>query len=586
MRTALMLGFGGLVLAAVFVVLMLGLWSARENTVSLTRKLAEAVLDDVQSAIEQRLSPAEAAVAYLGRRIEAGQIKLGGDDLAQALSSALAGLPQVGALIFLDENADGILVIRGDESSEVRTVAYAQSPKVLRQFETAKSRHRVHWGRVLRAPDNTLTVLNVRKAIRIDGRFAGILVASVTISQLSTMLAAKRLAMDGEIFVLYDQRFVLAHRRLAKGYDRASPEQPLPLVKDFGDPILAAYVNPDLGPDYGGRMSREMGVQIVGTADGEAYPLVARRLNWFGEVPWEIGVYFRDDAVEAEFNRVMGASIAGLVALLLSLVLAWLLSRHISQPLKALARAAGNVRDLSLDNYSPLPANRIREMDDAGLAFNNMVTSLRWFETYVPRSLVRRLMRQGEGVLERSEQREVTVLFTDIVGFTATSENMAVAETAALLNEHFAQVGSCIEAEGGTIDKFIGDSVMAFWGAPEEQPDHAARACRAALAIRAAVEAGNDAKPGTPLRLRIGIHTGPVIVGNIGAPQRMNYTIVGDSVNIAHRLEQLGHILGDANSAVTILLSQVTRDAAGITEADALGPQRIRGRREALAVFR
>ena len=102
-------------------------------------------------------------------------------------------------------------------------------------------------------------------------------------------------------------------------------------------------------------MSREMGVQIVGTADGQAYPLVARRLNWFGVMPWEIGVYFRDDAVEAEFNRVMAASIAGLVALLLSLVLAWLLSRHISQPLKALARAAGNVRDLSLDNYSPCP---------------------------------------------------------------------------------------------------------------------------------------------------------------------------------------------------------------------------------------
>ncbi|MDE0728952.1 MAG: HAMP domain-containing protein, partial [Alphaproteobacteria bacterium] len=196
-------------------------------------------------------------------------------------------------------------------------------------------------------------------------------------------------------------------------------------------------------------MSREMGVQIVGTADGQAYPLVARRLNWFGVVPWEIGVYFRDDAVEAEFNRVMAASIAGLVALLLSLVLAWLLSRHISQPLKALARAAGNIRDLSLDNYSPLPASRIKEMDDAGLAFNNMITSLRWFETYVPRSLVRRLMRQGEGVLERSEQRELAVLFTDIVDFTAASENMAVAETAALLNEHFAQVGRCIEAEGG-----------------------------------------------------------------------------------------------------------------------------------------
>ena len=398
MRTALMVGFGGLVLAAVAVVLMLGLWSARENTVSLTRKLAEAVLDDVQSAIEQRLTPAEVAVEYLGRRIESGRIKLdGGDDLPRALSAALAGLPQVGALVFLGKDASGLVAVRGEDSTEIQAVAYGQSQEILRQFEDTKSRHRVHWGRVLRAPNDPLTLLNVRKAIRIDGEFAGILVASVTVSELSAILAAETLAMEGEVFVLYDHRFVLAHRRLADGYPSASPEQPLPLVKDFGDPVLAAYVNPDLGQDFGGRMSREMGVRIVGTADGETYPLVARRLNWFGPVPWEIGVYFRDDDVEAEFNRVMGASLAGLGALVLALVLAWVLSQHISQPLKELAKAAGNVRDLSLDDYQALPPSRIKEMNDAGEAFNSMITSLRWFETYVPRSLVRRLMRQGAG---------------------------------------------------------------------------------------------------------------------------------------------------------------------------------------------
>ncbi|MBT4489307.1 MAG: adenylate/guanylate cyclase domain-containing protein, partial [Rhodospirillaceae bacterium] len=289
---------------------------------------------------------------------------------------------------------------------------------------------------------------------------------------------------------------------------------------------------------------------------------------------------------ETEFKRVLLAGIAGTVALVLSLVLAWILSNHIAQPLKELARAAGRVRNLSLDGFTDLPTSRIKEMNDAGMAFNNMIPSLRWFETYVPRSLVRRLMRQGEGVLDRSEQRQVTVLFTDIVGFTAATEQMDVEQAANLLNDHFAEVGACIEAEDGTIDKFIGDSVMAFWGAPEDQPDHAARACRAALAIRKAVEAGNGDRDGGPLALRIGIHTGPVIVGNIGAPQRMNYTIVGDSVNTSHRLEELGHTLADPNSAVTILLSQATQEAAGLDGAEDLGPQEIRGRREALKVYR
>ena len=130
---------------------------------------------------------------------------------------------------------------------------------------------------------------------------------------------------------------------------------------------------------------------------------------------------------------------------------------------------------------------------------------------------------------------------------------------------------------------------MAFWGAPEEQADHAARACRAAHAIRAAVEASNKDKEKrgeAALRLRIGLHSGPVIVGNIGAPQRVNYTMVGDSVNISHRLEELGRGLPDPNSAVTIIISQATRDAADVGEAEDLGPQQIRGRREALNVYR
>ena len=590
MRTALMGGFGGLVFLAVAAVLLIGLWSARENTISLTRKLADAALDGVQAAIKQRLRPAEQAVEHIGRRIENGQIRIAAsDDLSRALAAALAGMPQVGALLFLDQKGQGLQAIRADDGVDVKAVQYNQSPEIIRQITLSQSHQVAYWGRVMRPPDVPLTILNVRRPVRLDGEFAGVLVASVSVSQLSTILAETSRTIGGEVFVLYDNTFVLAHRRLANGFKEASPNQPLPSIDGFGDPVLEAYLHPELGPEYGGNLSREMGIQIVGTADGEAYPLITRRLNWFGEVPWEIGVYFRDDDVSAEFRRVMWASIAGLVALLLSLFLAWALSSHISRPLKDLNRAARRVRDLSLDDFSALPASRIREMNDAGQAFNAMIASLRWFETYVPRSLVRSLMRQGEGALNRSVQREVTVMFTDIVGFTAASEQLGAEETAMLLNAHFADVGACIEAQGGTIDKYIGDAVMAFWGAPEAQPDHATRACQAALAIRGAVEAGNkrnEAAGKNALALRIGVHTGPVIVGNIGAPQRMNYTIVGDSVNISHRLEELGRTLPDPASAVTIIVSQATHDAAHIKDAETLGLQQIRGRREALTVYR
>ena len=590
MRAVLMGGFGGLVFLAVATTLLLGLWSARENTISLTRKLADATLDGVQAAIEQRLRPAQQAVEHIGRRIENGQIRLEPPgDLRQALAAALAGLPQVGALLFLDQQGQGLQAVRADDGVEVTSAQYRQSPEIIRQIALSNFHQKAFWGRVMRPPDVPLTILNVRRPMRLEDKFIGVVVASVSVSQLSAILAETSRGIGGEVFVLYDKRFVLAHRNLEKGFTAATPEQPLPLVDAFDDPVLKAYLHPELGPDYSNKLSRDMGIQVVGTADGAAYPMITRRLNWFGDVPWEIGVYFRNEDVEAEMMRMRWAGIAGLVALLLSLLLAWALSSHISRPLKDLDRAARRVRDLSLDGLAALPASRIREMNDAGRAFNAMIISLRWFGTYVPRSLVRRLMRQGEGALDRSVQREVTVMFTDIVGFTTASEQLGAEETAALLNAHFADVGACIEAQGGTIDKFIGDAVMAFWGAPEEQPDHAARACQAALAIRAAVEADNErseAAGKATLALRIGIHTGPVVVGNIGAPQRLNYTIVGDTVNISQRLEVLGRALPDPASPVTIIVSEATHDAAQLLGAEALGLQQIRGRQEALTVYR
>ena len=172
-----------------------------------------------------------------------------------------------------------------------------------------------------------------------------------------------------------------------------------------------------------------------------------------------------------------------------------------------------------------------------------MLHALHWFEAYVPKSLVRNLLEQPDPAGSPSEERVVTVMFTDIRGFTALAERMSAREAAALLNSHFELVSACVEAEGGTIDKYVGDSVMCFWGAPQLQGDHAARALRTARRIRRAQQAANrqrEAEGLPPIALRIGVHTGRAIVGNIGSRSRVNYTLIGDMVNIANRLEALG----------------------------------------------
>ena len=175
-------------------------------------------------------------------------------------------------------------------------------------------------------------------------------------------------------------------------------------------------------------------------------------------------------------------------------------------------------------------------------------------------------------------------MFTDMSGFTATAEQMSAEAVASLLNAHHTLVIGCVEAEGGTVDKLIGDGLLAFWNAPEPQPDHADRALRAALAIRAALREANREAP-HPVRLRVGLHTGPAVVGHVGSPRRLSYTIVGDTVNVGSRIEQQNREL-QPDAEVAILLSDATARALNAPPPlRALGRHRMRGREGEVELF-
>lgn len=183
----------------------------------------------------------------------------------------------------------------------------------------------------------------------------------------------------------------------------------------------------------------------------------------------------------------------------------------------------------------------------------------------------------------------MTVMFTDIVGFTAQAEGRPASAIADFPNEHFALVAECIEAEGGMIDKFIGDAVMAFWIA-SQRPDHELSACRAALAIARALRLDNARRQALGdfvVCLRIGIHTGPVVIGNIGSPSRMNYTIVGDTVNTAQRLEQFGKEFASDGRHVTAIVGEpIAAHLPQNLSLTPLGPVSLRGRIDDIRAFR
>ena len=195
-------------------------------------------------------------------------------------------------------------------------------------------------------------------------------------------------------------------------------------------------------------------------------------------------------------------------------------------------------------------------------------------QRYHSPAVVERIMAQahgdGGGVLE-AQDREITVLFADLVGFTTLSETLPPAEVAALLNRFFSEMTDAIFSEEGTVDKFIGDAILAVFGAPVEQGDHARRAVRAAQAMRRAV-ARLNADGGRPLRVRYAINSGVAIAGDVGSARRREYTVLGDVVNTASRLESLAE-------PDQIIVSRATYDRISPPiAATPLGEKAIRGR--------
>jgi len=180
---------------------------------------------------------------------------------------------------------------------------------------------------------------------------------------------------------------------------------------------------------------------------------------------------------------------------------------------------------------------------------------VRIFGRYVSPQVVKRLVSRPELVELKGRDAHLTILFSDIRGFTSMSETMEPAQVSTLLNEYLGVMTRVIFEHGGTLDKFMGDAVMAFWGDPIPQPDHALRAVRAALEMRAKTEelvAEWQRQGRQPIAAGIGINTGRVVVGNLGSSAFIDYTVIGDDVNLACRLEQVaraGQILPERGYA-------------------------------------
>jgi adenylate cyclase len=269
------------------------------------------------------------------------------------------------------------------------------------------------------------------------------------------------------------------------------------------------------------------------------------------------------------------------VAFTISLELTLLLSRSILAPLNDLR--AGTARVAEGDFSARVPVMATDETGSLAGSFNRMVAGLQErerlreaFGTFVDPDVAERVLRQGT-ILE-GEEVEVTVLFLDIRDFTAYAERTSAHDVVARLNDFYEHVVPVLLRHGGHANKFVGDGLLAVFGAPERWPDHADRAVAAALEIARVVEEFYRGE----LRIGIGVNSGTVLAGTIGGGGRLEFTVIGDAVNTASRVEQATRETGDTVLVTDATLRLLRRDHGGFEERPAMA---LRGKSEPVALF-
>lgn len=573
---------GALMLSFAIALFWIAFGAGFKNTDELLRDKAQLFLEMMTTRLDQHVQPAKELSAYLADRMADGSLDpKDRGNLKQALSYTFASAPQLNAAVYVD--VDGwYLTVFQDQDGVIRSeiVDWQADQAIATQILDLHTmpRGEVFWGAPIYSEAAETSLIFVGQPVYIDDVLRGTVVATLRLEDLAAFIADLGKSVQATAFIIYDQTHVLAHPKLTDPQGLIGLGTPLPTVADLDDPVLGGFRS----GDWQKKLLHSNTNGHHNEIDGRDYIYLYRDLPDFRPKMWTVGAYFHEEIVGEQFRRLFSAFGLALAALVAAILLCLFIAHKMARPAVTTAHAAMQVSRLELDQITPLPRSMIKEPDEIGLAFNRMIHALTFFARYVPKALVQKLIAVGE--LPPPEERSLTVMFTDIRGFTSLASQLGPTETAKLLNEHFAILGDIIERHGGTVDKYMGDGAMAFWGAPDAMADHAHKACAAALEIRTAIIAHN-AQSSAPVAMRIGIATGRILVGDIGSAARMNYTVVGEAVNVAQRLESFGRELL-AGEDVAILIDRAT--AAGVELTDRIrdeGEHRLRGLNRTMQIY-
>jgi len=557
------------------ILLYLGFNQAAQSTRQLWADQAESMIDVMQTSLNAHLRPVRDQALWV-----ADDIRDLSDlpSLDEYFFGVLAATPQVAGIAVV--TPDGHSRRWHRDRREVIEENWSHRPWIQDYIEQVRTSNSPSWREPIFTETISATSLLHDVPLRnADGEFIGVFAQIITVRELSRFLAQSSGDTGVTPFVLYNRSYVLAHPSI----DSGNLEQPLARLDELGDLVLERIWSPDEENPFIEQALTD--TRASGIYWGDTYYLfLYRDIINFGPAPWTFGVYLntnlRDDD---QVRNLLRALTVGLVVLVLAILAAVVVGRRVSRPIKALARAAETVEADDLNSVAAIGNSHIRELDDAGQAFNNMVKGLRertlireTLGRFVPEKIASSLLSGGGDI--PVQQAEATILFCDIEGFTHMTETLGPVRIVDVLNAYFSAMVDILERHGGVVTQFQGDAILATFNVPLADPEHASKALTAACEMLDAV--ASERYDGETVNIRVGIKTGEVVAGAIGARGRLNYTVHGDAVNRAARLEALNKEYGSR-----LMVSDSTALQIQGHELVRIGETTVRGQSESIKLF-
>jgi adenylate cyclase len=324
--------------------------------------------------------------------------------------------------------------------------------------------------------------------------------------------------------------------------------------------------------------------QFTFEAGNQDYLAYYRPFGSDHKLDWVIGIVVPANDFLGEINdNMLKMAFFSIFCVVIVIIISVRLSKKITDPLNQLAEEANQIRVLDLEGAS-MEKTIFDELNQVADSFSKMKIGLRSFRKYVPTDLVVGMIQSGQEANLGGKKENVTIFFSDIAGFTSMSEKLTPEQLVKVLGDYLGAMSDIIMKREGTLDKYIGDAIMAFWNAPKPVDNHAVSACYAAIEnqqklAEMRIRWMNEDLP--PIGCRIGLHTGVVVVGNFGSEKRLNYTIIGDPVNLAARLES-----ACKQYNIDIMISEETYLAAkDFVEVRLLDNIAVKGKKEGVFVY-